>query len=47
MDEQCGNCKWYSEFDGVCCNPNSEYGAEFMDKDCWCESYSRYFEELL
>ena len=25
----CGTCAWYAEFDGVCCNADSKWTADF------------------
>ena len=30
----CEGCKWLDEFSGVCCNPDSEYRADFVDDGC-------------
>ena len=34
----CGTCAWYAEFDGVCCNADSEWTADFrcLDDTCDC-----------
>lgn len=35
----CCTCKWYAEFEGVCCNGDSEYRGDFRNLDdtcvCW------------
>jgi len=37
----CGTCAWYAEFEGVCCNADSEWTADFRclndTCDCWEE----------
>lgn len=35
----CGTCKWYEDFQGVCCNGNSCHRADFTDKDHCCEEW--------
>jgi len=37
--ENCKNCKWYAEFEGVCCNGESKHRADFMDEDSCCEKW--------
>ena len=38
----CETCKWYAEFEGVCCNADSEWTADFRclndTCDCWEEN---------
>lgn len=29
-------CRWWEPFQGVCCNGDSEYCAEFIDDGCKC-----------
>ncbi len=38
---KCKNCKWYAEFEGVCCNGDSEYRADFTDKEFCCEEFEK------
>lgn len=44
----CCTCKWYAEFEGVCCNGDSEYRGDFRNLDdtcvCWenIEEKDRY-----
>lgn len=33
----CATCKWYEDFQGVCCNGDSEYHADFTDQEDGCE----------
>ena len=35
----CRNCKHYAEFEGVCCNADSEWVAEFRDSDNICNEW--------
>lgn len=35
----CGTCKWYAEFEGVCCNGDSEYRADFRCLDDTCNEW--------
>lgn len=37
-EKYCGNCVWYAEVEGVCCNGDSEYRADFLcpDDSCQC-----------
>ena len=35
----CETCRWYSAFEGVCCNGDSEYRADFVDADDTCEEW--------
>lgn len=34
----CCTCKWYAEFEGVCCNADSKWTADFrcLDDTCSC-----------
>lgn len=36
MNQTCKSCKWYAEFEGVCCNGDSEHCADFIDADKSC-----------
>lgn len=36
----CCTCKHYAHEEGVCCNADSEYVADFMCMDDWCEKWS-------
>lgn len=40
-ERKCENCKWYAEFEGVCCNGDSKYRADFTYKDFCCEEFER------
>lgn len=37
--KECSNCDYYAEFEGVCCNGDSEYRADFVDRDNHCEHW--------
>lgn len=39
MEQQCETCKYYAEFEGVCCNGYSEHRADFMDSSDSCEEW--------
>ena len=36
----CCTCKWYAEFEGVCCNADSEWAADFRCLDDTCECWT-------
>lgn len=38
--EYCCTCKWYAEFEGVCCNGDSEYRADFRCLDDTCDCWT-------
>ena len=35
----CSTCNWYAVNEGVCCNGESEYRADFRDLDNSCEKW--------
>ena len=41
MIKCCATCDWYEDLNGVCCNGDSEYRADFMNPEdscgCWEE----------
>ena len=37
MTKCCATCRWYAEFEGVCCNGDSEWRGDFRDNDQGCE----------
>lgn len=41
MEEKkyCSTCKWYASHEGVWCNGDSEYRADFRDLDDTCEKW--------
>ena len=36
----CCTCKWYAEFEGVCCNADSEWTADFRCLDDTCDCWT-------
>ena len=36
QDKTCHTCDWYAPFEGVCCNGDSEYRADFPDPEKGC-----------
>ncbi len=43
--EYCCTCKWYAEYEGVCCNGDSEYRADFRCLDDSCECWEGVEDE--
>lgn len=43
--KECKTCKWYASFEGVCCNGNSEYRADFREPDDTCEVWEEKEDE--
>ena len=39
MRKYCCTCKWYAESEGVCCNGESEYRADFRCLEDTCEKW--------
>ena len=39
MPNTCSTCRWYAEFDGVCCNYKSEHRADFTEPENSCECW--------
>lgn len=37
--EFCRNCKWYEQWTGVCCNPDSDMRTDFTDEKYSCEEW--------
>ena len=37
--QYCCTCKWYAEFEGVCCNGDSKHRADFRCLDDWCSEW--------
>ena len=37
--EYCSACKYYAEYEDVCCNGDSEYRAGFRNLDDTCEKW--------
>ena len=40
MAKRCATCRWYAEFEGVCCNGDSEYRADFRDANQCCPAWA-------
>ena len=41
MNKCCATCDWYEDFNGVCCNGDSEHRADFTEPEDEC----RYWEK--
>ena len=41
IKKYCCTCKWYSQFEGVCCNGESEHRSDFRFMDDTCEQWGR------
>ena len=39
MAKRCATCRWYAEFEGVCCNGDSEWRADFTEPEDCCECW--------
>ena len=39
MTKCCATCRWYAEFEVVCCNGDSEWRGDFRDNDQGCEHW--------
>ena len=37
--QYCCTCKWYAEFEGVCCNGSAESRGDFRDSDYVCDCW--------
>ena len=42
----CGTCDWYAEFDGVCCNADSKWTADFRCSDDSCSEWESKEDNL-
>lgn len=40
-DSSCATCKWYADFEGVCCNGDSKMRADFTNPDDWCKRWEK------
>ena len=45
MTKCCATCRWYAEFEGVCCNGDSEWRGGFRDDDDECFAYALICKE--
>lgn len=39
MTKICGTCRWYAEYEGVCCNGDSEHCADCIEPEDGCEEW--------
>lgn len=39
MTNCCATCRWYEDYQGVCCNGDSEWRGDFRDNDQGCEHW--------
>ena len=39
MTKYCATCAWYEDYQGVCCNGDSEWRGDFRDNDQGCEQW--------
>lgn len=46
MKKYCCTCKWYAEYEGVCCNGKSEHRADFRCLDDTCEEWEQDADNL-
>ena len=44
MTKRCATCDWYAEFEGVCCNGDGEYRADFTEPDQNCKYWEKKHE---
>ena len=42
----CGTCTWYAEFEGVCCNADSKWTADFRRLDDSCSEWESKEDNL-
>ena len=40
IKKYCCTCKWYAEFEGVCCCGDSEFRADFRSLDDTCDCWA-------
>lgn len=45
MDKYCATCDWYALEEGVCCNGESKYRADFRCLDDTCEEWEEVENE--
>lgn len=45
MTKTCATCRWYAEFEAVCCNGDSEHRADFTDPEDGCECWEERNED--
>ena len=39
VTKTCSTCRWWEDFNGVCCNGDSKYRADFTDPKDGCECW--------
>ena len=39
MIKCCATCAWYEDYQGVCCNGDSEHRADFTEPEDGCECW--------
>ena len=39
LNNTCDTCRWYEDYQGVCCNGGSEYRADFTEPEDGCECW--------
>ena len=39
MTKCCATCAWYEDYQGVCCNGDSEWRGDFRDNGQGCEHW--------
>lgn len=44
MKRMCCNCKWYAEYEGVCCNGGAELKSGYVTHDFCCECHEWNFD---
>ena len=42
MDKRCATCRWYEDYQGVCCNGDSPNRADFTDPKDGCECWEEH-----
>lgn len=46
MTKTCATCDWYEDYQGVCCNGDSQHRADFMSADQGCEFWKEDDHEV-
>ncbi len=44
-EKKCRTCEYYAEFEGVCCNGDSDYRADFTEIDFVCDEWTEKEEK--
>lgn len=47
IEKKCSNCDYYSRYEGVCCNGDSEYRADFTEIDFVCDEWTEKQDDNL